>query len=135
MEKVIDHSDLIGKPFKFGGRGPDEYDCWGIVMEVCRRLEIHLPDFGKGCEYLPQKIHNTQESFQDRFILVNSPIPGDIVAFRFPLPNFVGHIAVYIGQNRIIHTREATNTVCERLNAPQWRKRIYGIYRYRKHIN
>ena len=39
--------DLIGKPFKLGGRGPDAFDCWGLVREVMQRMRpgLALPDW------------------------------------------------------------------------------------------
>src|SRR3990167_3147116 len=40
----INYIDLLGKPFEYGGRGPDTYDCWGLCMEIYKRLGIQLPD-------------------------------------------------------------------------------------------
>jgi len=34
---------LIGKPFKWNGRGPDAYDCWGLVETVLREMNIPSP--------------------------------------------------------------------------------------------
>ena len=44
MNLVIDVSDLIGKPFAWGGLGPDGYDCFGICKEVAKRAGIAYPD-------------------------------------------------------------------------------------------
>ena len=38
MIAAVDVNDLIGKPYRLGGRGPDAYDCWGLVREVLRRM-------------------------------------------------------------------------------------------------
>jgi cell wall-associated NlpC family hydrolase len=40
-------NDLIGKPFVMGARGPDAYDCWGLVREVMQRMRpgLALPDW------------------------------------------------------------------------------------------
>lgn len=44
-----DFNDLIGRPFARGGRGPDAFDCWGVVLEVRRRLGLALPpDYASG---------------------------------------------------------------------------------------
>lgn len=43
---VHDHwaADLIGLPYKAGGRGPREFDCLGLVQHVVRlRLGVELP--------------------------------------------------------------------------------------------
>ena len=37
---IIDVTDLVGKPFLHCGRGPDAYDCFGLVLEVLRRVGI-----------------------------------------------------------------------------------------------
>ena len=36
-------NDLIGKPWRLGARGPDAYDCWGLVREVMQRMRPGLP--------------------------------------------------------------------------------------------
>lgn len=38
--------DYIGLPYREGARGPDAYDCWGIVAEVLRAARgWSLPDW------------------------------------------------------------------------------------------
>ena len=39
-----DFSDLVGKPYGAGGRGPDFYDCYGLVIEAARRSGKPLRD-------------------------------------------------------------------------------------------
>ena len=36
-------NDLRGKPFRWQGRGPDAYDCWGLVIEVLARRGLPSP--------------------------------------------------------------------------------------------
>ena len=35
--------DLIGRPYAYGARGPEAFDCWGLVLELRRRLGLPLP--------------------------------------------------------------------------------------------
>lgn len=35
---------LLGTPFRWNARGPDAYDCWGLVMEVRRAAGLVVPD-------------------------------------------------------------------------------------------
>lgn len=36
----------IGKPYKLGSRGPDYFDCWGLLIAIFKNeLNIDLPDF------------------------------------------------------------------------------------------
>ena len=124
--------DLIGKPFKFEGRGPDRFDCWGLSMEVCKRLGIIIPDFAFGCMYAAKEISKTAYSFEDKFKKVKEPKAGDIVAFKWPDIRYVGHIGVAISNDLFMHTKESSNVTKDRLNAISWKRRIKGIYR---HIN
>lgn len=42
-------ADLVGLPFVSGARGPAAFDCWGLVLELRRRLALPLPpDFASG---------------------------------------------------------------------------------------
>lgn len=42
---MIDIADLIGVPYKTGGRGDGGYDCYGLVMEVAKRGGHLFPDW------------------------------------------------------------------------------------------
>jgi len=35
--------DLIGQPFERGARGPDAYDCWGLVLALRGFLGLPVP--------------------------------------------------------------------------------------------
>lgn len=38
--------DYIGKSWEIGGRGPDSFDCWGLLMDIYKkRFDIDLPNF------------------------------------------------------------------------------------------
>ena len=41
----VTYDDLIGRPFVDGGRGPENFDCWGLATDVFRRHGKILPDF------------------------------------------------------------------------------------------
>ena len=36
-------AELPGMPFMRGARGPAAFDCWGLVLEVRRRLDLPMP--------------------------------------------------------------------------------------------
>ena len=33
----------IGKPYKYGARGPDAFDCWGLVLALRAALGLPVP--------------------------------------------------------------------------------------------
>ena len=129
---TIDVTDLIGKPFAYGGRGPDAYDCYGLVMEVMRRYGVELPDYGlPGPEHTPAAIDAAATTARPDWVEIPSPIPGCLVAIAYPYPGLISHVGVVIDADRFIHARAATGGVTiDRLSSPAWRKRIRGYYKY-----
>lgn len=120
--------DLIGLPFIDGGRGPDGYDCWGLVREVYARCGIPLRDYKLSC-YDAAGFSERAEAERPRWLRhmeEKAPVPS-VVAIRLNSPN-ISHVGVYIGGGKFIHTREKTGVCIERLNSPVWRHRVEGIY-------
>ena len=119
---------LVGSPFADGGRGPDSFDCWGLVREVYRRYGIILPDYDIGCYDI---LNVTAEMERNRPYWhehkpPNIPVPS-VVAFRVSAP-MVNHVGIYIGDGKFLHTREKAGAVIESLNSPVWRHRIEGFF-------
>jgi cell wall-associated NlpC family hydrolase len=79
-----------GKPYLWGGTGPDSYDCSGLVMMAYRAARISLP-----------------RTSQDQWAAgpqVSDPQPGDLVFFpgsdgTWSAP---GHVALVAGPGRVI---------------------------------
>lgn len=46
------YDDLLNVPYKHGGRDKDGFDCYGLVIECCRRNGTPLRDFFKDIESL-----------------------------------------------------------------------------------
>lgn len=42
-------SNLVNKEYRFGGRGPDSYDCFGIFLKVNEIIGIKIPDYSEMC--------------------------------------------------------------------------------------
>ena len=120
---------LVGKPFKNGGRGPDNFDCWGLCREAYKIYGFELPDYQISC--YDSKGFN--ESFNEelsnwiRYERAEEALIPAIITFRVS-SRYVNHAGIYIGENKFLHTREKVGAVIERLDAPQWRHRIEGFY-------
>ena len=121
-------SSLIGAEFIDGGRGPEGYDCWGLVREIYHRTGIDLPDYKIGCYDIENVTAEMERNrpFWKKEDSKNLPVPC-IVAFKVSAP-MVNHVGIYIGDGKFIHTREKAGAVIERLDAPAWRHRIEGFY-------
>ena len=88
-----DVNDLIGRPWRLGGRGPDAYDCWGLVREVLQRMRPGLP--------LPDWASDTMTRERQREIMAGAfPVfcePTDeLVHGVLLLSHRAAHIAVVV---------------------------------------
>lgn len=122
--------DLIGKVYERGGRGPDAYDCFGLVMEAYRRFGIALPDYGYAVE--AAEIERMIEAFASGWEEIPpglSPLPPSVVTFR--IRHLVTHLGVVIARDRFIHVLKGTQVSIERLSNAAWQKRISGYYRWK----
>ncbi len=120
------YSDLLGKPFKDGGRGPDAYDCYGLAQEVFRRHGIELPDYRVSCEDA-SRIDATIEQEKPLWTELDIPVVPCLVVLRFN-SRVYNHVGVYIGKGRFIHTAKKTGVRIDRINDAYWRNRIEGFY-------
>jgi cell wall-associated NlpC family hydrolase len=81
---------LVGSRYRFGGSGPQEFDCSGLVFYVHRQNGIEVP-----------------RTAAEQFLLAR-PVPrhalraGDLVFFRNGRPA-VTHVGVYIGDGAFVH--------------------------------
>lgn len=91
--------DYVGKPWKFGGSGPDEFDCWGFVRWVQRHhYGIEMSDVEyKNDDWKDAARALNEDSERDSWSLVGIPGDGDLVLMaRSRLPV---HIGVWIKAN------------------------------------
>jgi probable lipoprotein NlpC len=119
-------SDLIGKPFLRGGRGPGAYDCAGLVVEVLRRQGINLAIPATPADIVDQ-LDSMRGILRAQWIEVPRAVPGCLVYFK-GLP---GHVGVMLSAIKFIHVADAVDQVCiERLEGPIWPRRFAGFYEY-----
>jgi len=129
---TIKIDDLLGKQFEYGGRGPERYDCYGLVCEVYRRYGIELPDI-TSTDDKPTIAKMIAEGEVFCVKLAKPEIPC-IVTFSV-IPRITTHIGVVIDNDRFIHIMQKTSVSIERLSAPDWSRRISGLFRWIKNSN
>lgn len=84
--------NYIGSSYLTGGTKPPQFDCSGFVGFILRPYVPGLPRMSKDIADTGKKISKEEL------------MPGDLVFFATtPVPNVVSHVALYIGQNSIIH--------------------------------
>lgn len=99
-------NDLMASTYKDGGRGPVEFDCWGIVRTA--RHELYglplLPSWG---EITRHHVKAFSEAATDtaKTLTECRPKPGAIAAvFRANLCTHVGLVVEVEGQLRVLST-------------------------------
>lgn len=100
-DTLLDVNDLLGKPYKLHGRGPDSYDCYGLVIEVERRLGRELPDLYKIFEKKSEVKDVNLATAAIGLVKTDTPAFGDIVLFR--KKGRADHLAVYLKNGDFIH--------------------------------
>lgn len=107
----------VGKPYRYGGNGPDAYDCSGLVRFAHGAQGINVP-------------RTTAEQFRAaRPVPIDKIVAGDLLFFRFDGPK-VSHVAIYAGNGRFIHAPQSSRPVEVRsLDEPWYRSQLVGAGR------
>jgi cell wall-associated NlpC family hydrolase len=118
-------ADLLGKRWLEGARGPDAYDCVGLVLEIQRRRGIPVP------EYVSSEAEFHRQFGQDASFAecprLEAAQPGCIVLLKMGANQH--HLGVMVDRYRMVHTAEGSQGVCiERVLDPRWARRIVGYY-------
>jgi len=85
----------LGKPYRYGGNGPDSFDCSGFTSWVWRAAGVSLPRTSR------------DQYAQGRKVARADLQPGDLVYFGSP----IHHVGMYIGDGKMIHAPSSGKTV------------------------
>jgi cell wall-associated NlpC family hydrolase len=88
----------IGSPYRYGGAGPDAFDCSGLVSFAHRQIGIAVPRTA------------AQQFAAATPVQRNDLRPGDLVFFRLESRN-VSHVGIYAGENRFVHAPQSGGNV------------------------
>lgn len=122
---MVNVSSLIGLPFEYGGRGPDKFDCFGLLMHILK--ENHgqdIPDFRSTSDRAV-----IQSSFATGLPMWEKTEQGANTPVLFRVGKYVSHCGYMIDSMRMVHTWEKSGgVVIERVDV--WKQRIVGFYKY-----
>jgi cell wall-associated NlpC family hydrolase len=84
----------IGAPYRYGGAGPDAFDCSGLVAYAHRQLGLSVP-------------RTAAEQFAAATPVQRQDLrPGDLVFFRLEQRQ-VSHVGIYAGDDRFVHAPQS----------------------------
>ncbi len=122
--------DLIGKRFEWGGRGPDSFDCYGLVREIHLRHGVEIPDYKStkaGGEIIAMMLSATETEMWQ-------PCPeksGAVALIKLPKSM---HVGILLPFGRMIHCWEGSNGVLiEKMS--DWNRRVIGYYEFTSPTN
>jgi cell wall-associated NlpC family hydrolase len=104
--------DLLGKTYKTGGRGPNVFDCSGLVYYVYKRVGVILPATAEEQGRIGVEV--SRESI----------LPGDIVAFRIKREF---HIGIVLNEREFIHASKSKGVAIDDLSTPYWTRSLQGF--------
>lgn len=96
LEELI--AKEMGKPYKWGGMGPNSYDCSGLVYSLFGKLGISLPRVASS-----QAKAGTYVARQDLTY-------GDLVFFARN-GKTINHVGIYVGNGEFVHAPQAGDVV------------------------
>jgi cell wall-associated NlpC family hydrolase len=122
-------SDLIGKPFVNRARGPDAYDCFGILLEIYRRRGILILDSDYNSSPTNRRVELTRRLTDWH----DCPVaPG--VALVFRERGIPGHVGIAIDEDRFIHSSEQVGQVAIGLLSRGWKPLLIGAFIHKSEL-
>ena len=93
---------FLGRPYVYGGNGPNVFDCSGFTTYVYRQFGYTLNRTATG--QLSNGVSVSKSELR----------PGDLVFFRYNTSKPVSHVGIYIGGGQFIHA--STNEYVVRID-------------------
>lgn len=122
----------VGLPYADKGRGPLAYDCWGLVRAVlAREAAIPLPDYADAYSGACNRLSVAgaiEAGLADGWCVVTRPQAFDLLILR--IAGRPWHCAVMVTSGMFLHAPPLNTSCIERVDSPQWAKRIEGVYRH-----
>jgi cell wall-associated NlpC family hydrolase len=104
----------IGKPYRFGGTGPDSYDCSGFAQA----------SWGAAGVELPRTTYDQWAWGANRRVSLDELQPGDLLFSKG-----LGHMGIYAGDGRMVHSPQTGDVVKVVSIDDYWRGRFLGAVR------
>lgn len=105
--------EQLGTPYRYGGNGPQGFDCSGLVRYSYRAAGLTLPRDTRQQRRLGERVADPAEWR-----------PGDLLFFSRNRGHAL-HVALFIGDGEFVHAPSSGGQVrVERVDAPHWKRRF-----------
>ncbi|MGG3955900.1 C40 family peptidase [Bhargavaea massiliensis] len=114
---IAEAHKVIGTPYRAGGTTPKGFDCSGFVSYAYKKVGVSLPRsseamYKKGKPVSPKQL-----------------APGDLLFFKTSKHKGISHVAIYIGNGRMIHATSSKGVKVDSIYQSYWKQRFVGAKR------
>lgn len=99
---MIEIRDLLGVPFREGGRDKNGFDCYGVCIEGARRMGKHLNDIKKNTNHDPSLVQENMPTLNVK--PCDKPKEGVILEMRFGKEL---HTGICVDEKHFLHASYA----------------------------
>lgn len=115
---LAEANSWIGTSYLYGGNDRNGVDCSGLVVQVFGKvMNLKLPRTSIQQQQYCRQINRTEL------------VEGDLVFFRTRGSADVGHVGIYIGNDRMVHASSSKGVVVSELSLPYYQENFYGAGR------
>lgn len=116
LEKLV--APLLGTTYVLGGTTPDGFDCSGFTSYVFNKLGVSLP-------------RTSEEQFLGGVsVSLDEAKPGDLLFYDALNKGRVSHVAIYLGNDRIVHA----NGDDVRYGKMEYMHKLYPFYGVKRYL-
>ena len=120
----MNYNDMIGTPFQEHGN-----NCYDVIREVYRRNGINIPETNISvCACKSVSDDEILKHMANSWESIDKPEVPCGILIQSVNPDFANHIAVYIGQGKMLHVSLKKNVCIEKIE--NWKHKIIGYYKY-----
>lgn len=103
---ILAAKNQLGKPYVLGSKGPNEFDCSGLVYFCLRKAHVY-------CRRLDADGYSKTNSWK-KITSLSDVKKGDLLFFTSEGSSSVGHVGIYIGSGDMIDASSANGKVVRR---------------------